>query len=145
MEEMPYFVRSARALLRGLPRGGYLVKAADSDHLSRTRRAVGRLCRLLLNNPIDLEVVRSRSYRHENGFDKIVLHQSRGSVSEIRMHLWHPGVRSSDDTSSVHDHSADFASMVLCGHAVANLYVAEKRPKHNGGQFDLYCFALRAS
>lgn len=62
----------------------------------------------------------ARSYRHDNGFDKIVLAQSLTGSLKFVLHVWQPGKERSLD--NIHNHRWEFASVVLCGALQLDLY-----------------------
>jgi hypothetical protein len=63
-------------------------------------------------DPARLAEVAARSYEHENGFAKVVLHEAGGS--KLRLHVWRPGL-GVPAQENIHDHRWDFASAVICG------------------------------
>lgn len=61
------------------------------------------------------------SYRHPNGFDKIVL-GSVGNKYKLRLHVWHWLDPSLGHSADVHDHFWNFSSLVLCGNVLSEVY-----------------------
>lgn len=72
----------------------------------------------LAGNREYLEWIAARSYRHSNGFDKIVLGESP-SGAKVRLHMWW---KDSGTRSDVHDHYWDFSSVILYGTLTSELY-----------------------
>jgi hypothetical protein len=70
-----------------------------------------------------LAALASCSYRHRNGFDKIVLASPAGGPLKLVLHVWPP--RGFDLTDHIHDHRWDFASVVLCGALRLELYAPD--------------------
>jgi hypothetical protein len=71
----------------------------------------------LLDGPLrhraDLEEVAARSYRHDNGFWKIVLAET--DSYKVRAHVWFPREKARFATSNIHNHRWNFSSILLCG------------------------------
>ena len=63
-----------------------------------------------------LQSIARRSYRHGNGFLKIVLLENG---YKLRLHIWLPGTPCEEN---VHDHRWSFASTVLCGSLRSELF-----------------------
>lgn len=63
-------------------------------------------------NKEELATIAARSYAHRNGFDKIVLDVQPTGM--LRLHIWWPSrILPSDE--HIHNHSANYVSVVLCG------------------------------
>lgn len=65
--------------------------------------------------------VTARSHLHDNGFTKLVFAGLGPHVPEVRLHLWgYPDqpalMQRALKPSNIHDHSADFCSILLTGH-----------------------------
>ena len=60
-----------------------------------------------------LREVVGRSYRHDNGFLKIVL-LTRGDA-KWRIHIWDPSSAGGPHVSNIHNHRWDSAAALLCG------------------------------
>lgn len=58
------------------------------------------------------EEIRNSSYRHPNGFWKIVFPSDDPSYEELRIHFWE---EHSLGWSDIHDHTSDFISIVSTG------------------------------
>lgn len=88
-----------------------------------TLRATTSLASLLGSIRADasrLKILADRSYRHHNGFDKIVLASPASSPLKLVLHVWPRG--GAADANDIHDHRWDFASVVLCGALRVELY-----------------------
>lgn len=59
-----------------------------------------------------LEAVRAGSYRHPNGFDKIVLYADH--EHQLRLHVWRESARETK-VENIHNHRWDFASVIVLG------------------------------
>jgi hypothetical protein len=64
----------------------------------------------LCTNAAGLRACAAESYRHGNGFYKVVL--SQGAHYKLRLHVWLPGVSAEEN---LHEHRWSFASTVLTG------------------------------
>ncbi len=73
----------------------------------------GRLLGLALSEPTDGSLL-ANSYRHDNGFYKVVLWSSVNSQFKIVLHVW-PGEEGQDRWDNIHNHRWDFVSSVLLG------------------------------
>lgn len=78
------------------------------------------LLTLLRRDTARLTALARNSYRHRNGFDKIVLSSPVGSELKLVLHFW-PS-RGLGQADNIHDHRWDFASVVLCGALCLELY-----------------------
>lgn len=74
------------------------------------------LCRSLLTDDAFAAAVAARSYRHGNGFLKIVL---LDSGFRLRLHLWFPGAPCEEN---IHDHRWSLASAILAGELRSELW-----------------------
>jgi hypothetical protein len=86
----------------------------------------------ILGSADDLDAIAGRSYRHVNGFTKIVLWEASDTGAKLRVHVWSPHSPSSD----VHDHYWDFSSLVLQG-AVESTTFEEGEGDQAFARFDL--------
>jgi hypothetical protein len=76
--------------------------------------AVAELVSTVLSDETRLQAVASNSYRHTNGFLKIVLLAS--AEFKLRLHLWMRSARDSRDRpEDIHNHRWDFATHILAG------------------------------
>lgn len=85
------------------------------------------LCSLLLTNDAFARLVAERSYRHGNGFIKIVLLEQG---FKLRLHLWLPGCSCEEN---IHDHRWSIASTVLAGELHSEIWADAANDEH----FDL--------
>lgn len=74
-----------------------------------------------------LSKVATRSYLHDNGFTKIVFGGLGMQAPELRLHVWgYPDLpapmRRGLKPSNIHDHSADFCSVLLIGHMEERIF-----------------------
>lgn len=63
---------------------------------------------------VEMSTVGQRSYRHPNGFTKIVIADSAAPEFKIRAHLWDVGSKVGDE-SDIHNHRWNYASRILSG------------------------------
>jgi hypothetical protein len=85
--------------------------------------------------------VAGKSYRHANGFTKVVLIRCRPEEVpfELRLHDWHPPPEAGSAAEllareSIHDHGWSFASYLASG----GLLFEEFEPAANGEEFDQF-------
>lgn len=71
----------------------------------------------ILGDKRQLESVASRSYRHGNGFYKIVLESDKSF--KLRLHIWLAGELGEEN---IHDHRWAFASTILCGQLESEIF-----------------------
>jgi hypothetical protein len=98
---------------------GDLTDARSWLAAASSRNALSRMVRDVLATDDGLEEVASRSYVHNNGFDKVVL-ADRVSWA-LRLHIWWPD-QSPVDVEHVHDHAWDFISTIVTGSYHMDLY-----------------------
>jgi hypothetical protein len=112
----------------------------------RTTASLTALLGFLREDAARLGVVANHSYRHRNGFDKIVLASPRGSPLKLVLHVWPKGGLETSD--NIHNHRWDFSSVVICGALRLELYeqdvrgksysVMQYRPTEGVGNFELH-------
>lgn len=97
---------------------------------------VGRLLTSVAGDSGLLDAVASRSYRHTNHFDKIVLVDSGACLGyRLTLHLWRPPyLREEVEDEQIHDHRFSFWSRVLVGRIVFQNYARDA----TGALFDEY-------
>ncbi|MFI1584419.1 hypothetical protein [Embleya sp. NPDC020630] len=86
---------------------------ADALAPFEQRRVVGELLRTILASESGLAAVAAKSYRHPNGFSKVVL--ASGPHHQLRLHIWWMREATRHDTANVHNHRWDFSSLLLTG------------------------------
>src|SRR5580658_188365 len=111
----------------------------------RTTASLTSLLDFLRADAAMLAVVASRSYRHRNGFDKIVLAAPSTSLLKLVLHVWSEGGLTNSD--NIHDHRWDFSSVIICGALQLEFYeqdaggknysVMRYRPMPEAGSFEL--------
>ena len=77
----------------------------------------------LMDCPDCLDNIAARSYRHGNGFWKLVLSQS--STHKLRLHIWFPGT---DAEENAHDHRWHFASTIVDGTLTSEIWQEAASP-----------------
>lgn len=87
-----------------------------------TQSSIKELLLDISENEELLEKIANRSYLHALGFYKIVLVDSvkdlgglKENKCQLRFHVWEPTNKSVPIVESLHEHSFDFISTVLCG------------------------------
>lgn len=88
----------------------------------------------------------SDSYRHDNGYDKIVLFQDADTYMKMRLHIWYPFLmpQTSRPRQNVHNHRWDFSSVVLLGY-VEHVTYRFAEPTEEGDEFFHYRYYARGS
>ena len=86
------------------------------------------------------------SYRHDNGYDKIVLFQDKETFMKMRLHIWYPSLipNVSRPRQNVHNHRWDFSSVVLLGY-VDHITYRFAEPTEEGEEFFHYRYYARGS
>ena len=79
------------------------------------RRTLINVLTDVLNNPQKLEEIAARSYKHELGFDKIVLHTFPEYGHKLRLHIWWPNSNMEPVIEGRHTHRWHFASRMQTG------------------------------
>jgi hypothetical protein len=120
---------------------GYLRLADSASSPQELEKLLARMLRTGLvaslvaearRDPRIRRVIASESYRHANGFEKIVL-ATRGRLgAKLRAHVWHQA--DDPDRFAVHDHAWDFASFVASGGLEAHFYA----PADSGARFSRF-------
>jgi hypothetical protein len=88
------------------------------------RVSVADICKEVLGDAELLRAMAARSYRHPNGFDKLILlRDERGAL--IKFDVWWEG---DTDWGRIHDHRFDFSSIVLSGSLQLRHYLPAKLP-----------------
>lgn len=95
----------------------------------------------VLANEERLAWVADRSYRHPNGFDRIVLHGGIDAQCTVRLHIWWP--EEPAGVEQIHNHAWDFSSLLLAGSLrfelfqpggdIAKLHFRTGPPRAGGG------------
>jgi hypothetical protein len=82
--------------------------------------AISNLIERTLADPLTAKSVADASYRHINGFDKVILARGVKESYVIRLNIWWPdAVRTVGD---VHDHCWSFSSFIVCGELTIHHY-----------------------
>ena len=102
-------------LARALMAAGADTRGAAADVLRHIRDS-GQAPEILaevLTSEERLRWVAERSYRHPNGFDRLVLHGGVDAQRTVRLHIWWPDEPTS--VEQIHNHAWDFSSLLLAG------------------------------
>lgn len=84
-----------------------------------------------------LSKIASSSYKHYNGFDKIVLISSTNPSYSLRLHIWLPQ-ESGFEWENIHDHRWNFSSSVIAGQIFAQYF--ERTSFSTCSEYDEYCY-----
>lgn len=86
------------------------------------------------------------SYRHDNGYDKIVLFQDKETHMKMRLHIWYPSLMPNvrRPRQNVHNHRWDFSSVVLLGY-VDHVTYRFAEQSEEGEEFSHYRYYARGS
>jgi hypothetical protein len=116
-------------------------ESGDPEALTRALAPfadTGAACALLrsvLRDERWLSGVQRNSYRHPNGFDKMVLLSDQRF--QVRLHMWKTPHSPEDGIENVHNHRWDFASiMLLGGYRYQEFVLADDE----GGSFHAYSY-----
>lgn len=111
MQGIPVFLQSLSSRI-----AAHLQHSGAADELlaallasTATQEWQAALCETLLTDDAFAAEVAARSYRHGNGFLKVVL-LDRGF--KLRLHLWLPGTPCEEN---IHDHRWSIASAIIAG------------------------------
>jgi len=85
---------------------------------------------------ITAENLAKQSYRHENGFTKLLLWGNQNSLFRIRLHFWE-GIK--NQSSNIHNHRFNFSSHILMGKIKNTTWVLDEE----GEQFNYYEYIPR--
>lgn len=89
-----------------------------------SRVSAADICKEVLGDTGLLRAMAARSYRHPNGFDKLILlRDDRGAL--IKFDVWWEG---DTDWGRIHDHRFDFSSLVFAGSLQLRHYLPAKLP-----------------
>ena len=89
----------------------------ESLLLNLQKHVLIKLLENILENKKDIDKISKQSYKHNNGFDKILLLDNRPYYS-IRLHLWNKD----KNNSNIHNHEWDLSGIVLYGSYNWKLY-----------------------
>lgn len=84
-----------------------------------------------------LDQLTKHSYWHSTGIFKLVLWKPQGNTPEVRIHIWSQRSRdfSATHVDSIHNHRWDFASQILTGSFVKELFITESTDNNDHQQF----------
>lgn len=111
MSQTPVFLQSLSTRIAAQLQRSGCADAELAALLARTATPAWQaaLCSLLLTDDTFASWVAERSYRHGNGFLKVVL---LDQGFKLRLHLWLPGASCEEN---IHDHRWSIASTILAG------------------------------
>ncbi|NUW30535.1 hypothetical protein HTZ77_03725 [Nonomuraea sp. SMC257] len=101
------------------------------------RISLKEICAEVLQSQTLLSRVAASSYRHSNGFDKIIIWRDE-SDALIKLDVWWEG---DTDWGLIHNHRFDFSSYVLKGSLQLRHYLAAKPTEDNA--VDVYQLSFR--
>lgn len=117
----PVFAGEARQALLALADVSRISFQATHDQMLAVGRVLATNIDQLLGDAATLRNIAEHSYRHDNGFLKIVFPVTDPVIAEVRLHAWQ---QAGTDDANIHNHSADFVSMILCGGLVERHFAA---------------------
>lgn len=97
----------------------------------RNTAPLASLLQLIQQDRSSLAELAGCSYRHRNGFDKIVLASAGGAGLKLVLHVWPR--QDLPDEDHIHNHRWDFASVVLAGALRLDVY----EPDHAGEPYSV--------
>ena len=115
--------------------------AAVADVLAAKQAEIVEYFESILAQPALIAAIARRSYWHNNGFAKLVLHQDRLGYC-VRLHAWLDSSAVVERASNVHNHRWDFASINLSG---AGLVSRNFLPDLTGDKYHIFSYARRAA
>lgn len=133
-------VQSAIPSIAALLSGGQPAEVMSAVAEVLRRYALSQLTSDLIAVSTDarwLEKVAAQSYRHANGFSKLVLADSE--VGRLRLHIWEPGAASEEN---IHEHRWHFASAVIAGTIESETWVDAF--DHDAPTFKEFIYEVRA-
>lgn len=86
------------------------------------------LIRNIINQESEINKIAKQSYRHSNGFDKILLIDKRPHYA-LRLHIWNP---INSRNGHIHNHEWDLTGKVLLGSYKWELYEFEDNTNKDG-------------
>lgn len=103
-----------------LGRGSFEAQSRKILEQDKDKRVVSRLFKAVCSDSRWLGETSRRSYRHNNGFDRIVLAVGPNKSYELRLHIWWE-----DDSrlsEGPHNHAWEFSSLILAGKLITTDY-----------------------
>jgi hypothetical protein len=97
----------------------------------RNTAPLASVLQLIQQDRSSLAELASCSYRHRNGFDKIVLASAGRAGLKLVLHVWPRQALPAED--HVHNHRWDFSSVVLAGFLQVDIY----GPDHAGAPYSI--------
>lgn len=86
----------------------------------KTKNALVDLISIILNDPRQLNIILDRSYRHQNGFHKIVI--TEGALFKLRLHIFENMAEIQLPMENIHNHRWNFSSQILKGDLKMEIY-----------------------
>lgn len=83
------------------------------------------LVQALLRRDVRLRNLVESPFEHENGFLKVIVHEDRAADTRIRLHVWDTRRRKTGIESDIHNHTRDFASVVLVGNLTSRHFIVD--------------------
>lgn len=110
-----------------------ILAEAEGDEMTKLRLGLAhvsqkdlltQLLNAILTERDRRENVSRRSYRHPNGFEKLVLLAGDAPYYKLRLHVWHPNAR--PIRSDIHNHRWNFGTKLLVGEYEMQLFRTDK-------------------
>lgn len=100
----------------------------------RDEKSFKTLITLVLNDPLIMNEVLKNSYRHHNGFHKIVL--SNGALFKLRLHIFTSMPEINVPMENIHNHRWNFVSQIIKGKMKMEIFKKGKRLNDENLFFD---------
>lgn len=86
----------------------------------KSKNTLFELVNLVLNDPYQFNNILDKSYRHQNGFHKIVI--AEGALFKLRLHIFEKMPEIQVPMENIHNHRWNFASHILKGSLKMEIY-----------------------
>lgn len=100
----------------------------------RSENSFRLLIEQVLNDRTLLDEILQNSYRHHNGFHKIVL--NRGALFKLRLHIFEKMPEITTPMENVHNHRWNFASQIIAGRLKMEIFQPNRDNIENNLFFD---------
>jgi hypothetical protein len=90
-----------------------------------TKSGAESLVQALLRRDARVRNLVESPFEHENGFLKVIVHEDRDADTRVRLHVWDTRRRKTGIESDIHNHTRDFASVVLTGNLVSRRFIVD--------------------
>lgn len=129
-------MQNSEELLARLNERRYASRRITARALASVRNGICSLVTRMSDDDVILRAVARRSYAHDNNFAKLVLVQASEGPREVRLHVWGPAAgfeRRGNWETNIHEHSADFVSLVVVGGLTERIYEMAEQGEGRSG------------